>query len=671
MSRIKQLQEQKKKAEVCYNLGIQFYDKKNFEQALHYYGMAIEQNPKHVGALNNIGAIWKHKGDSTKAIQYYEKAIAADPTFTMAYKNIAIAYNDLASSVKMMSKIDQSIKLYEKALEYYVTLPDAYYNLGCVYMETGRSDEAIPYYEKAIQYYPKYLNAINNLATIYKEKGHFDKAVELYQQALNIDPAFPLANNNLAVVYSMQGRIIDAFKCLQRAIQSDPNYASAYNMMGTVCRDEGRSEKAIAYFEKAHILDPKLRGASHNKLLVMNDVPELDNETIYKAHVDWGREFSPGYGNLPITNVKDPNRRIKLGYVSSDFCTHSVSYFSEVLLSHNDEKQIQVYVYSTTGIRDHTTERLMSYKSIWKQLHDKEALEASRIINADGIDILVDLAGHSGSNRLDIFAHKPAPIQITWIGYPNTTGLPEMDYRITDANADPLDTQQKFSEKLLRLPGCFLCYTPAPNPPPTSPSPCIANGYITFGSFNNFAKINQGVLELWSQVLSSVPNSHLYLKCKPFSDEVIRNRAYDEIVAFGIDRSRISLVGHVQEVKNHLSLYANIDIALDTFPYAGTTTTVESVFMGVPVVTLKGHNHAHNVGVSLLRSVPTLTEFIAENEEEFVSKAVALATDQEKLCGIRRNLRQDFLTSRLCDRETYMKDVTSLMRDIWVDYCSS
>lgn len=590
----------------------------------------------------------------------------------MAYKNLAIAYNDYASTIKMAGQVEESIQFYEKALEYYVTLPDAYYNLGCVYMETGRSDKAIPYYEKAILYYPKYLNAINNLATIHKEKGNFDKAVELYQQALSIDPAFPLANNNLAVVYSMQGKIIDAFKCLQRAIQSDPNYASAYNMMGTVCRDEGHSDKAIAYFEKAFKLDPKLRGAAHNKLLVMNDVPELDNETIFQAHYAWGKAFSSGYGNLPLTIAKDSKKQLlRVGYVSSDFCTHSVSYFTEVLLSHNDSQQVKIYMYYTGGTKDHTTERLMDYDCVWRDLYEKEALPAATTIANDEIDILVDLAGHSGSNRLDIFAHKPAPIQITWIGYPNTTGLPEMDYRVTDANADPLDTTQKFTEELIRLPGSFLCYTPGPHHPPVAPSPYEENGYVTFGSFNNFAKINTVVLELWTQVLLAVPNSHLYMKCKPFSDEAIRNRAMEEIMAFGIDQSRIHLVGHVQEVKNHLSLYSKIDIALDTFPYAGTTTTVESIYMGVPVVTLKGHNHAHNVGVSLLRSVPSITHLIAENDEEFVSKAVALANDLEKLKNIRKGLRQDLLSSRLCDRSSYMKNVMEMYRNVWEKYCSS
>lgn len=590
----------------------------------------------------------------------------------MAYKNLAIAYNDYASTIKMAGAIEESIKFYEKALEYYVTLPDAYYNLGCVYMETGRADKAIPFYEKAIQYYPQYLNAINNLATIYKEKGNFDKAVELYRQALSIDPAFPLANNNLAVVYSMQGKIIDAFKCLQRAIQSDPNYASAYNMMGTVCRDEGHSEKAIEFFDKAYKLDPKLRGAAHNKLLVMNDVPELSNEAIYRAHHEWGQAFSKGYGNLEITTTKDPNKKIlKVGYVSSDFCTHSVSYFTEALLSHNDPYQVQIFMYYTGGTKDHTTERLMSYDCTWRDLYEKEALVAAHIIRDDEIDILVDLAGHSGSNRLDIFAHKPAPIQITWIGYPNTTGLPEMDYRITDANADPLDTTQEFTEQLIRLPGCFLCYTPGPNHPPVSQPPCVEKGYITFGSFNNFAKINACVLELWTQVLLAVPESRLYMKCKPFSDDIIRRRALDEITAYGIDESRIELVGHVQDVKNHLSLYSNIDIALDTFPYAGTTTTVESIFMGVPVVTLKGHNHAHNVGVSLLRSVPSITDLIAENDEEFIAKAVALANDKQKIIEIRNGLRQDLLNSRLCDRPAYMKDVLAMYRDVWQKYCSS
>jgi len=386
--------------------------------------------------------------------------------------------------------------------------------------------------------------------------------------------------------------------------------------------------------------------------------------------VEWGLEFSPKYAKLPPpTNDPTPDRKLRVGYVSSDLCTHAVAYFAEVAISHADRSQTEVYCYSTNNIEDAVTERLKSYTPIWRKVGNAPSMEIATIIRNDNIDILVDLGGHSGGNRLDVFAHKPSPIQVTWIGYANTTGLPEMDYRFSDALADPLDTDQQYTEFLVRLSGCFLCYTPR-NPPEVSELPAVANGFITFGSFNNFSKINPKVLRLWARVLAAVPTSRLFLKCKPFSDENIRQRVYAQFEEYGIPRPRLQLTAHVAAIKDHLSIYNSVDIALDTFPYAGTTTTCEALSMGVPVVTLKGNSHAHNVGVSLLTSIPAVSHLIGSNDDEYVKIAKELAEDIPKLSELRQNLRPAMVASRLCDGPTFMKGVTQAYRDMWHRWCA-
>jgi predicted O-linked N-acetylglucosamine transferase (SPINDLY family) len=668
------MQENKKNSEVAYNHGVNFADKKQIDMAETQYLLSIKLNPNNHLSLNNLGALYKDKGELEKAIDCYVKALKADPAFSICKKNISIAYNDYGSQLHAQNKCEEAIKTYLLSIANHNKLPDPHYNLGVVYTQIGKKDEAIISYKQAIQLNPNYVIAMNNLGALYKERMEFDEATKYYSMALKVEPTYPPANNNIAVIYGMQGRVGLAKAALEIAIETDPDYSSAYNIMGSIMRDQGMSKEGLDYFRNAHRLDPTSAAAMANMLLVMNDIPDMDNDEIYEAHREWGIDYSQKYTKLPLLknmNMK-PNKVLKIGYISSDFNTHSVSYFASVLLSHSDPNESRVFCYYNNPNIDQTTLRLKSLLkpgSEWRQIDGLSTEQSCKLIREDYIDILVDLAGHTGGGRLDIFSQKPAPIQVTWIGYPNTTGLPEIDYRITDINADPLEINQQFTEKLIRLPGCFLCYTPAPTHPKSiNVTPCLSNGYITFGSFNNFAKINNNVLKLWSNVVLAVPNSKLLLKCKPFACETVLTRVYEQFESFGVTRDRLILLAHLQGTSDHLSLYSKLDIALDTFPYAGTTTTVESLFMGVPVITLKGYNHAHNVGVSLLRSVPAVTHLIAENEEQFVNIAVELANDKENLALLRSGLRDKFLSSRLCNKDEYMKGVHEMYRNMWNDF---
>jgi len=306
---------------------------------------------------------------------------------------------------------------------------------------------------------------------------------------------------------------------------------------------------------------------------------------------------------------------------------------------------------------------------VWRPIESLDTKTVAEQIRADGVDILIELAGHTAGNRLNVMALKPAPVQITWIGYPNTTGLDTIDYRFTDALVDPVNTTQKFTEKLIRLPHCFLCYTPIDDAPPVSSAPCLTNGYITFGSFNNLAKMTKTVFDTWSKILLQVPQSRFVIKSKSFASEKVKNKIWGLFQKGGIDTSRIDLIRIFPNTRDHLTSYSLMDFSLDTFPYAGTTTTCEALFMGVPVITLQGNCHAANVGVSLLSQIEDQEQFIAKNIEEYINKATELANNAGKIQELRQSLRQKMLDSYLCNTTSFSKNVEEIYHKVWKKWC--
>jgi protein O-GlcNAc transferase len=395
---------------------------------------------------------------------------------------------------------------------------------------------------------------------------------------------------------------------------------------------------------------------------------------VFQAHVEWAERFEAQYE--PYThfpNVPDVHRKLRIGYISPDFFVHSVSYFVEALLAHYNRTAFHVTCYSNVVKPDYKTERLRAYVDCWRPIFGMDTKTVASMIRDDQIDILIELTGHTAGNRLDVMAMRPAPIQITYIGYPNTTGMKRIDYRLTDELVDPLDTKQKFTETLIRIPRCFLCYTPAPDVPEVSPLPCLKNAFVTFGSFNNLAKINTKVCEVWATILKAVPNSRLLVKCKPFVSEKVRRKFWDIFERYGVESTRIDLMGLLPIHKDHLSAYGLIDLSLDTWPYAGTTTTCEALYMGVPVITLRntsptGCSHAHNVGVSLLTQIGH-QRFIANSIEQYIKIAVDLATDIPQLREIRRTLRATMLSSPLCDGPGHTRNVEVIYRRLWAQWC--
>jgi predicted O-linked N-acetylglucosamine transferase (SPINDLY family) len=368
------------------------------------------------------------------------------------------------------------------------------------------------------------------------------------------------------------------------------------------------------------------------------------------------------------SNSRDPARRLRIGYVSPDFRAHAVANFFEPLLSCHDRSQFFIACYSNCPAPDAVTRRIESAADLFRDITALDDAAAADLIRSDGIDVLVDLAGHTARNRLLCFARKPAPVQVTYLGYPDTTGLSAIDARFTDALADPPHTDIYHSESLIRLPAPFLCYQPPVDAPSPAPPPMLANGYITFGSFNNFTKLNRQTIKLWAQLLKSVLTARLLLKADALADPLVAESARAAFAPHGIPAQRLTLSGFVPTTAGNLDFYRNIDIALDPSPYNGTTTTCEALLMGVPVVTLAGQTHVSRVGVSLLTGVE-LTSLISTDADDYIRRAAVLAVDVNQLTTLRETLRARLLRSPLADAGRLAANIESAYRTLFSQWC--
>eukprot|EP01132_Coremiostelium_polycephalum_P004889 gene4889-6097_t len=651
-------------------IGVMLYDRGDHSGALEAYKRALDINPAYPEALCNVGVIHKNLGNIELAIEFYTKSLHSNPNYQLVKHNMAIALNDLGTKVKALGEMDRALALYKKSLFYNSKHSDTYYNLGVIYSELRSLEKSIVSYELAVHFNPNYTEALNNLGVIYKELDNLEQSIIYYNSALNSNPKFPQSLNNLGVIYTLQGKMSESKKFIKKAISISSDYAEAYNNLGVIYRDIGKIDSSIECYEKCLMYSPNSVNAPHNRLLAVNYSITKSPDDIFNMHRLWGLAYMEKVQNEMIREYKtvfQPGKKLTIGYISSDFFTHSVSYFIDGILKHHTRDQFDIICYSNVTKEDSTTERLKSYWNTWRPIIGLSSKTVADLIHSDRVDILIELSGHTCGNRLDVLALKPAPIQISYLGYPNTTGLPTIQYRFTDDIADPIDTTQKYTETLFRLPHSFLTYSP---PIPASgentvPLPFEKNGYITFGSFNVLAKYSDSSLKTWLNILNSIPKSRLLLKSKPFACEKTKESFKRRLLKFGYDVDRVDLVGLFPFQKDHLNYYRMMDISLDTFPYAGTTTTCESLWMGVPVITLSGNCHSHNVGKSILTQIDQQQHLVADTIEHYLGIAIDLANDTNRLLEYRKSLREKMKSSYLCDNSTFTKNFEKSLQHIW------
>lgn len=569
--------------------------------------------------------------------------------------NHADALHLLALSLSAQGSRDAAETL-RRALALRKKDPGLWLALGNAEAQAGNKPAAADAYRAALRAAPGYIPAFISIGQLHFEDGRYAEAAAALKRGLDLDHDGVFGRNadlwnKLGYAQSRQGRISDAADSYRRALSLNPSNVGALANLAMGLLERGEVPEAIAAYEKALTLAPKLADLRSNMLLALNYSADRSPEVIFQRHRDWDAAHGQ-VARLTVPRLASADGRLRIGYVSADLRSHPVAQFLLPLLTAHRRDRVSVTCYSNTARPDAMTERLRAQSDTWRDIRAMSDDEAARAIAIDGIDVLIDLGGHTADNRLGIFARKPAPLQATWLGYPNSTGVAAIDLRITDAIADPQGEADKLhSEALLRLPQ-FLCYGAPADAPAVTPLPALSNGFVTFGSFNNSMKVTPATAALWAELIESVANARLLLKSPLFADDGVRARYESLFTARGIDRARLELLSAVPDARDHLALYGRVDIALDSFPYNGTTTTCEALWMGCPVVTLLGERHAGRVGASLLAATG-LSGLVAANAAEYKAKAMELAGDLQRLAAMRDGLRAQVAASPLCNAAAF------------------
>lgn len=500
------------------------------------------------------------------------------------------------------------------------------------------------------------------------EANDLVRAQLLFEDVLELDPGHADALHFLGLTGHRIRDLGFAMEYFERSIQARPGDAVFHNNLGSLLVQAGRTEEAAALFRKALEIDPGLNIAHINLIFVMILLETVRPEEVYAEHVAWAKiHADPLLAQAPPhRNSRDPERRLRIGYVSADFRQHALTYFIEPALAQRDGTGFEVFCYHSSRMVDDVTRRLMQRADHWREIIDLDDEQAAELIRSDSIDILIDLSGHLRDNRLLVFARKPAPVQVTYLAYPNTTGMLAMDYRITDAVCDPPGaTERYYREALVRLPRCMWCYQPHADMPAVAPSPAQQTGSVTFASMNGANKVTERMLALWARILGEVPDSRIVLTTVP---EQGRERIRAALTQAGVAEARIVMHDRLP-TKDFWALYAGIDILLDTFPMNGGTTTCEALWLGVPEVTRSGEIFQSRAGMSILGSMG-LDELVARSDDEYVRIAVALARDGERLAALRAGLRERMRASPLTDGRGYARALETAYRGMWRTWCS-
>lgn len=538
--------------------------------------------------------------------------------------------------------------------------------LSVVCMLEGEKQQALYYADRAAKARPADAGIHHNLGVIRAFAGDTPGSITAFENALELEPARADTSRLLCRALAARDRLTDAIRVARAALDAHPlDPELTIQLAGALLRN-GQSRDAADSLREAMAAHPDNAALANQRAFIFNYIDDADPAETLAAHVEMGKRLArTNPPAAPRARPSDPDRRLRLAFISPDLNAHSVAFFIEPLLQHLDRTSFHITCYDTGGIRDAINTRLRPLANQWCDANPADHVATARAIMADQIDILIDLAGLTTNNSLRTLALTPAPLIGTYLGYPNTTGVSGVDFRIVDSITDPAPTADTLAtERLLRLDPCFLCYRPPKDAPEVSPLPSACGEPFTFGSFNHQQKLSEKAVALWSRVLTGVPDSRLLLKNVAFISEEARANVLARFAAHAIAPDRLILIDAVESMREHLALYSRLDAALDPPTYHGTTTTCEALYMGVPVITMAGNVHAARVGASLLTCVGH-PKLVAANEDEYVGIAQWLAKERERLTAIRTGLRQDVLKSPLCDEAGFARRFGEAMRGLW------
>ena len=614
--------------------GIQQYQKGNIDDAMEIARNVLKQDPLNAIALILSGNCYLASGEIEEAIQSYKDSLRIDPTSVDAMMLLAKAYRQI-----------------------------------------GQGKNAVDTYQNLLAQDPTNTNALLSmgelLVGVSLEKA--EKAVEL---ALKINP-------ELSYAYVILGRIAkerhagveEAIGHCLRAIELNPNDPHAYNLLGSYLMSAGDPVAACRAYKKILDKDIKKFPLVHsNWVFTQHYIDDISPKELFENHRNWQKCYENDWRSLDpmdFKNAPDIKKKLKVGLTSSDFRKHSVFNFLHGLFDSYDRENFEFICFSTLGpsSEDIASEIIKTQVDDWQVIHGLNSMEMQKIIIEQEIDILIDLSGHTGDNSLPLYMRRAAPVQVTWLGYPDTTGLDSMDYRIVDSVTDPEPWADELaSEHLYRLPSPFLCYSPYKDWADIKVEPQTQPDRIVFGTFNEAPKFSPSVVRLWCEILRRIPQAELVIKCRPFGEEKTKEFVMGYLKKYGIEEDRVKLMGFIQNQANHLATYNVMDVALDPFPYNGTTTSCEALWMGVPMITREGDRHCARVGMSLLKAIG-LEDWIAYSDEEYVAKAVEVANNREQLAEIKRTLRQRMQNSPLCDQVGFARKFEAALREMWQSWC--
>jgi predicted O-linked N-acetylglucosamine transferase (SPINDLY family) len=643
------------------NLGIVLAKQGRSAEALELFRRALALKPDYPEAHYNLGTALRNLDRCEEAVPCFRQALHLRPQYADAHANLGLALWHLGRNA-------DAIAHYQQALNLRPVDPDTLNNLGLALRDQGRLSEALSCYQQALNYRPQAVATLTNLGNVLKDLGRFDEAIACYRQVLTLQPDYADAHNSLGNALLEQGQHDGAEASYQNALRLKPDYAEAHNNLGNALADQGQVEGAVACYREALSLKPGYASAHSNLLMHLNYLPDIDPATVFAEHCRWEAVHGAS-GPTPVayTNQPDPERRLRVGYITPDLNRHPVArFFVEPILAHHNSASVETICYAE--VPSAMAARVQTLAGRWRAIRGLTDAMVADLVCSDAVDILVDLAGHTVNCRLGVFTYRPAPIQVTALGYPNTTGLKSIHYRLTDAIADPPDEPVRHTEELVRLPGPFCCYAPIEGVPPVAPAPVQRNGYVTFGSPHHLAKLNARVLDLWCAILNALPTARLLI-----FRHTLRGRTRDNLerslMERGLDRRRFDLRQATDMQQGFLGFYGSVDITLDAFPWSSHTTACDSLWMGVPLITLASPHHAGRMAASVLSAVG-LADWVTTTPEAYQALALRKAADHGRLIQLRAELRERMRSSPLCDGKRYTQGLEKVYRSLWQRWCA-
>jgi predicted O-linked N-acetylglucosamine transferase (SPINDLY family) len=683
--------------DALYLCGVVRHVQGDFDEAIALYRRALAIRPQHLEVINNLGAALSARGRLQEAVDCYRHVLQANPNYPDAYNNLGIALTELgaldgavaalenavrlnsfdasfhynlARALQRQGRLEEAEPAYRQSLALRPDVPEVLNDLATTLVRLGQPDEAIALFRHVLALSPQHAEANNNLGAALAARGRYDEAIESYLRAVELKPGYIDACDNLAMALIIRGRADEAEDWLRHALLYAPNLSMLWNNLGNALKEQGKLEEARHSFRQAMELQPAEPKAHDNFLACLSYDPSVSPAELLEAHQEWGRRCMQAVTAGPHpAHDRNPDRRLRVGYLSPDLCNHPVAHFLAPVVDHHDPTKVETYCYAEVLVPDTMTHWFRTRAQNWRWSHRMDDTQLAEQIRSDGIDILVELAGHTAGSRLRALAQRPAPVQIAYVGYPSTTGLETVDYWLTDDVVDPPGVPTGSTEQLVRLPGCFCCYAPPRLSPEITPLPALRAGHLTLGSLQNLAKINSTVLDLWCRLLLAVPSARLLV-----FRHSLRGRAREHLLRQfelrGIGADRLDLRHTPADSDGYLGVYRSVDLSLDTLPWSGHTTACESLWMGVPMLTLCGDRHAGRMAASVLHCVG-LDEFVAGTPDEFVAQAVGMAGNLEQLAQLRMRLRRRVQDSPLCNSSAFTRGLEAVYRDLWHRWCRS